>query len=207
MYIPAHFSVQDLSTLHDFVEHQAFGTLISRVDGHAFATHLPFLLDRTASANGVLLGHVARANPQWRELAGHEALCIFNGPHAYISPTWYAAEKVVPTWNYVAVHAYGRVELVEEPAALIEIIQKLTRTYEQNLPTPWEFDRADPFIQKLANGIVGFRIAIERIEGKWKLNQNHPEERRRRVVDALRDQDGEDANEIARLIEMTCPGA
>src|SRR5262245_17630111 len=130
MYIPAHFSVEDLDTLHDLIEREAFGILVSQVDGHAFATHLPLLLDRSASANGVLLGHVARANPHWSELAGQEALCIFNGPHAYISPTWYAAEKVVPTWNYVAVHAYGRVELVEESAALIEIIRKLTRTYE-----------------------------------------------------------------------------
>src|SRR5262245_60082327 len=121
MYTPEHFAVDDLPTIHDFIEVHAFGIFVSQVQNKPFATHLPFLLDRTASPNGVLFGHVARANPHWRELAGQEALCIFNGPHAYVSPAWYAAEKVVPTWNYVAVHAYGQVELVEEPSALIEI--------------------------------------------------------------------------------------
>jgi transcriptional regulator len=201
MYIPAHFAETDLSTLHEFIERHSFGLLISQIDGVPFATHLPFLLERSAATRGILLGHVARANPHWRHLAGQEVLCIFNGPHAYISPTWYAADKVVPTWNYVAVHAYGRAQIVEESDALVDLVRRLTAVHERNMPAPWGFDAADPFIQKVSAGIVGFRIEIERIEGKWKLNQNHPPERRRRVIDALREQGGDDATEIARLME------
>jgi transcriptional regulator len=199
MYIPAHFVENDPEVLHQFIEQHPFALLISLQDGLPFATHLPLLLDRS---NGTLLGHVARQNPQWQQLAGQNVLAVFHGPHAYISPTWYQADRVVPTWNYVAVHAYGTVELIEEPGELVELVRELTRVSEQTMPTPWTFDPADPFVHKLATQIVGFRIAITKLEGKWKLNQNHPQERRQRVIDALRLQGGEDANEIAELMKQ-----
>ena len=107
MCIPAAFAEADMTRLHDFIEQNSFGVLVAPVGGQPFATHLPFLLDRTAGPHGTLVGHMARANPQGREAAGQTALAIFSGPHAYISPTWYEAEQVVPTWNYTAVHAYG----------------------------------------------------------------------------------------------------
>jgi transcriptional regulator len=205
MYIPPHFAESDLNTLHDFIEQHSFGLLVSQHQGEPFVTHLPFLLNRTAGPNGALLGHVARQNPQWRDLVGQKVLAIFQGPHAYISPTWYQADKAVPTWNYVAVHAYGSARLIEDPAELVAVIRELTRRHEQFMPAPWDFDPAEPFVQKLATQIVAFRIEIERLEGKWKLNQNHPRERRERVVEALRQQRWEDARAIADLMDE-CSG-
>jgi transcriptional regulator len=201
MYVPAHFAEPDLGTLHQFIEGHPFGLLISQHDGRPFATHLPFLLDRTAGPNGTLLGHVARQNPQWQQLAGQPVLGVFHGPHAYVSPTWYRAGRTVPTWNYVAVHAYGTAQLIDDADEIVALVAELTRVSERPMPTPWTFDPADPFVRKLATQIVGFRIAIDRIEGKWKLNQNHPDERRRRVIDALRVQGGDDAHEVADLME------
>ena len=103
MYVPSHFAESDPATLHDFIERYSFGLLVSQVDAVPFATHLPFLLDRTAGPHGMLIGHMARANPHWESLRDQTALAVFSGPHAYISPTWYAAANVVPTWNYTAV--------------------------------------------------------------------------------------------------------
>jgi transcriptional regulator len=205
MYIPAAFAEADLKRLHEFIEQNSFGVLVSQVEGLPFASHLPFLLDRTAGARGTLVGHVARANPQWREAAGQTALAIFAGPHAYVSPTWYEAEQVVPTWNYTAVHAYGRVEVVEDPKALLDIVQRSVRVYEQAMPRPWSFDPASPFVGRLLAQVVGFRIEVERIEGKWKLNQNHPVERRRKVIRALQQRDDASARAVAALMRGMLP--
>src|SRR5207244_5542732 len=128
-YGPPDFAESDRDTLHDFIERYSFGLLVSQVGGVPFATHLPFLLDRTAGPNGTLIGHVARANPHWRELASQTALAVFSGPHAYISPTWYEATNVVPTWNFAAVHATGRAELVEDTSALLEIVTRTVAVY------------------------------------------------------------------------------
>lgn len=203
MYIPAHYANADLAAMQQFIEQHPFAILFSQSDGSPVATHLPFLLDRDASPSGTLLGHVARQNLQWEQLEGQELLCVFHGPHAYISPSWYRAEKTVPTWNYVAVHAYGRARLIGEPRQLISLLEQLTEVSERGMPQPWRFDPDDPLIQKLATQIVGFRIDIERLEGKWKLNQNHPRERRRRVISALQEIGGDSAIEIAKLMEET----
>src|SRR5262245_15391422 len=114
MYIPSHFDQRDLITLHQTIEQYSFATLVSTAAGDLTASHLPLLLQRAASPHGTLLGHMARANTQWREAAGQEVLAIFSGPHAYISPSWYEASQVVPTWNYIAVHVYGRLELIDD---------------------------------------------------------------------------------------------
>jgi transcriptional regulator len=201
MYIPPHFAVDDLPTLHEFIDRHPFGLLVSQHDGAPFATHLPFLLDRQPTPHGALLGHVARQNPQWRQLAGQQVLCVFSGPHAFISPTWYQAEKVVPTWNFVAVHAYGRARVIDDPDALLALVGRLTERFERDMPAPWRVDPANPFLRKAATHIVGFAVDVERLEGKWKLNQNHPADRRRRVIAALREQSDEDAREIADLME------
>jgi transcriptional regulator len=203
MYVPAHFAVTDLPVLHDFIESHPFGLLVTVQDGRPFVTHLPFVVDRGTGPYGALRGHVARQNPQWQSLAAQDILVVFNGPHAYVSPTWYAAEKVVPTWNYVAVHVYGRARVMESADELIGLLSDLTAASERGMPDPWAFDPADPFVRKLADQVVGFEIAVDVIEGKWKLNQNHPPERRRRVAAALREQGYDDAREIARLIEGT----
>src|SRR5262245_46140019 len=206
MYIPAAFGEADLTRLHDFIEQHSFGLLVSHVDGLPFATHLPFLLQRTTGPLGTLVGHMARANPQWREAASQTALAIFSGPHAYVSPTWYEAEQVVPTWNFAAVHVYGRVQTIEDESALLGIVQETVRVYEQGMPRPWSFHPSSNFVKRLLGQIVGFRIEIGKIEGKWKLNQNHPVERRKKVVRALQQRGGEHARAIAAMMQGMLTG-
>ena len=205
MYVPPHFAETDRDTLHAFVERHSFGLLVSDVNGEPFTTHLPFLLDRAAGPHGTLVGHMARANPHWRELAGRTALAVFTGPHAYNSPSWYEAENVVPTWNYVAVHARGPAALVEDPGELLDIVRRSVAVYEAAMPRPWALDATGPFVDRLLAQIVGFRIEIAAIEGKWKLSQNHPVARRGRVIRALEVQGGEDAAAVARAIRATHP--
>lgn len=200
MYIPQAFLESNLPALHGFIEQYSFGLLVSQRDGSPFATHLPLLLDRASGGLGTLVGHVARANPQWEQLHEREVLAVFTGPHAYISPTWYEAAHAVPTWNYVAVHAYGRVRLVEDEAGLLDIVRRSVEVYERSMPRPWTLGEADTFLGRLLKQIVGFHIEIERIEGKWKLNQNHPAERREKVVRALDERGDENSTAIAALM-------
>jgi transcriptional regulator len=201
MYIPDAFHETDPDQLCAFVARNSFGMLVSQVDGEPFVTHLPFLLQRQDGRLVALVGHVARANPQWQGLEGQPALAVFPGPHAYISPAWYEAENVVPTWNYVAVHVYGTVRLIESPEALTDLVQQFVTVYEANRPQPWQFNADSEFAQRLVRLIVGFRIEVSRIEGKWKLNQNHAPERRERVAQALFQSDDPNAKEIARLMQ------
>ncbi|MBN8905900.1 FMN-binding negative transcriptional regulator [bacterium] len=205
MYVPPHFAETDPHALHDFIEAHSFGLLVSQIDGAPFATHLPFLLDRAAGPYGTLVGHVARTNPHWHELAARPALAVFSGPHAYVSPTWYEAENVVPTWNYVAVHATGRAELIEDRGALLEIARRSVEQYESGMPRPWRFDAGTTFVDRLLSQIVGFRLTIEKLEGKWKLNQNHPAERRVKVIRSLEATGGADAVAIAAAMRRALP--
>ena len=142
-----------------------------------FASHLPLLLETDAGPNGSLIGHLARANPQWQGVDGQQVLAVFSGPHAYVSPSFYEAENVVPTWNYVAVHVYGTLRVLDDPELLTKILDKSVKMYEQNRPSPWLLDADTAYFEKMVRAIVGFRIEIDRIEGKWKLSQNQPAER------------------------------
>jgi transcriptional regulator len=196
MYVPTAFEETDQAKLHAFIKAHSFGLLVSTHRGEPFATHLPFLLER----DGSLAGHMARANPQWQDLDGQQVLVVFSGPHAYVSPSWYEADNVVPTWNYVAVHAYGTLRLVEDVPGLTRILAASVETFEGSLPNPWLLDTASDFFQRFVRGVVGFRIEVTRLEGKWKLNQNHPRERRERVVRVLEKAEDPDAREIARLM-------
>jgi len=197
MYSLPAFQEHDLTTLHDAIERYSFGQLVSQVDGQLFATHLPFLLDRTTGSRGTLIGHTARANPQCFAAGNQTVLAIFSGPHAYVSPTWYQSDNVVPTWNYIAVHVYGNLQIVEDKADLMQIVTKTTSFYEQSMPSPWRFDGTTTFIDRLVDQIIGFRIEIDRIEGKWKLNQNHPLERQQRVVAALEQRPDDNSHGVA----------
>ena len=198
MYVPATFQVNDLPRLHDFIEQYSFATLVSVSGGAPFATHMPLLLDR--GEPGRLVGHLAKANPQWREADGQEVLTIFAGPHAYISPTWYQDTNVVPTWNYTAVHVYGRLQVEHDPNQLVDLVRRYVDVYESGFDSPWPIDSADSdFIHGLVNGIVGFTVEIERMEGKFKLNQNQSDERRERVIEAL-DGGSEQQQQIADLM-------
>lgn len=201
MYIPTAFSQTDLSLLHDMLERYSFAILITPTDSGPQITHLPLLLDRRDGPFGTIVGHLARANSHADQLSGRPSTVIYSGPHTYISPTWYEADHVVPTWNYVAVHVTGSVELVEEPTALREIVERMTDTYEAAMPAPWRLPRSTA-IDRMLEQIVGFRLKIESIEGKWKLNQNHSPERRRKVIAQLRGQRDPDSLAIAQLMSI-----
>jgi transcriptional regulator len=205
MYIPTPFAETDQTKLHDFIEQNSFGLLVSQVDGLPFASHLPFLLERQTGPHGCLIGHMARANPQWKHIGGQTALAIFSGPHAYISPTWYEAEQVVPTWNYVAVHLYGPVQVLDDRYALRDIVEKTVQFYERAMPRPWSLGDSAAYAERRLAEIVGFRIPIERLEGKWKLNQNHPAERRQKVIEALEQRSDENSQGIAAWMKETLP--
>ena len=199
MYVPASFAVTDRATLHDHMRRYSFATLVSTGADGLVASHLPLLLDADAGPLGHLHGHMARANPQWRRVDG-EVLAIFAGPHAYVSPAWYEEEGTVPTWNYVAVHAYGTFHLVEEREGVLDVLRRSVQTYEGPRTDPWTFDESAPHVEAFLKAIVAFRIELTRLEGKWKLNQNHPEPRRRRVVRALAARPDDDARAIADLM-------
>jgi transcriptional regulator len=205
MYVPAHFAVTDPERLAAFIGEHSFATVITQHDGYPFASHLPLLLDRDRGAHGTLVGHMARANLQWRDAAemsdGIPALAIFSGPHTYISPTWYAEPNTVPTWNYVTVHATGRLRLLEDQTRLLELLGQTVDYYEQALPKPWQLGQQDPsFIQKLLASIVGFEIEVEKLAGKWKLSQNQSAARQERVIANLKQSQRPADHEVAKLM-------
>jgi transcriptional regulator len=204
LYVPASFAETETPSLHEFMRRQSFAVLTSIGPGGLIASHLPLLLDAGAGPLGHLVGHMARANPQWRRVEG-EVLAVFHGPHAYVSPSWYESPGTVPTWNYVAVHAYGAFQPVEDREGVLEILRTSVKAYESPRPEPWSFDESGPHVDALLKAIVGFRIEVTRLEGKWKLSQNHPEERRRRVIRALGAEPGDDAKEIADLMTQRLP--
>lgn len=178
MYTPSYFKLEDLASLHRQIDATRLATLVTFDETGLQASHIPLLLEPTQGPHGTLYGHLAKANPQWKALeTGAQALLIFQGADAYISPSFYAAKaehgKVVPTWNYLAVHAYGRADVFTDPARLLRIVTGLTDKHEASRAEPWAVsDAPADYIEKMLNGIVGFAIPVERLEGKRKLNQN-----------------------------------
>lgn len=178
MYIPSAFKHDDLGSLHTLIEQTRLAILVTHDEHGMQATHLPLLLRPDESSNGALYGHLAKANPQWRALEnGAEALVIFPGSDAYISPSFYPAKaehgKVVPTWNYVAVHAYGIAQVFHDPQRLLDVVSGLTDKHENGRASPWAVgDAPADYIDKMLGAIVGFALPIERLEGKRKLGQN-----------------------------------
>lgn len=204
MYIPPAFVEADLAKLHDFIEQHSFATLVSASGTEPIASHVPLLLDRSRGKQGTLIGHFARANSHWQVVSQSPALAIFHGPHAYISPGWMDARNVVPTWNYVAVHATGPVRVFENRDRLRDVVRQTVDKYESKRAIPWSMDAPEPeFIDKLLMAIVGFELEIERLEGKWKLNQNHPAERRERIIDGLKATGRHDEQQIAAQMRTT----
>ena len=187
MYVPQHFSVNDLTHLHEVIRRNSFGIVTSEVDGQPMATHLPFMIDPARGPNGTLLAHMARQNPHWRAFDGKsEVLVIFSGPHGYISPGWYDKRPAVPTWNYVAVHAYGVPLVRDDPAESRAHLGQLASIHEAGRANPWHIDdEPTDFIDKMVPGVVAFEIPIARIEGKAKLSQNRTGDRAK-VISALR---------------------
>ena len=210
MYVPDHFRVDDLKEMHALMRGRPFATLVSGQPNGLFASHLPTVL-KDEGAYGVIECHLARANPHCRELAeAAEALMIFHGPEAYVTPNWYPSKaqhgKVVPTWNFAAVHAYGRPEVMQEPDWLLRHVTELTAQQESGESRPWLLSDAPArFIEVMLRGIVGFRFPIARLEGKWKMSQNREMQDRAAVVTGLKGRgEGEDlavADEVAHRLE------
>jgi transcriptional regulator len=207
VYTPPHFAEGSKDVLRGLIREHSFGILVTGGDAGLQATHLPFLLDEDREGKSVLVGHVARANPQWRALAtGEEALAIFRGPHAYVSPRGYVTSEAVPTWNYVAVHVYGRPRLVEEPEALLDLVTRLSARYEAGAQEPWSPAKVSAgFVGAKLRGIVGFELQVERIVGKKKLSQNLAPEDRRSAAEALASSGDAGAAAVAGLMRETLP--
>lgn len=177
MYRPAAFRQDDLTALHAQIDSTGLALLTSNGLAGLQATHLPLLLEPEEGEFGTLYGHFARANPHWQDLAGQEALAVFAGPDAYVHPGWYPGKaehgQVVPTWNYIAVHAWGQVETFDDPERLRELLARLTARHEAGRPRPWQLDDAPAeYLERMLRAIVGFALPIRRIEGQWKLSQN-----------------------------------
>jgi transcriptional regulator len=205
MYQPPHFREDRLDVQHDLIRSHPLGLLITSGPGGLMANPIPFLIDSGASERGTLLCHMARANPQWRELAAvEECLVVFQGPQDYVTPSWYATKretgKVVPTWNYATVHAWGKPAVIDDPDWLRRQIESLTQAREASRPEPWQVDDAPAaFVTAQIKGIIGVEIPIGRIEGKWKVSQNRPEPDRAGVAAGYREQ-GEAGIPMAELV-------
>lgn len=191
MYIPPHFNEDRLDVLHAAIRDAGLATLVTMGADGIEASPLPLLLDPAEGPFGTLHGHLARANPQWRTAdPAVEALATFMGPDAYVTPAWYQTKqetgKVVPTWNYVTVHAYGPVTFSADTAELLDMVTRLTVRHETGRAAPWAVDDAPaPFIASQLKGIVAFRMPITRLQGKWKMSQNRPQADRDGVVAGL----------------------
>lgn len=207
MYVPPHFVEDDKSALHRAIRETRLATLVTLGSEGLEASHVPILLDEGEGPFGIIRGHLARANPQWRRAATETlALAMFLGPDAYVSPNWYATKretgKVVPTWNYLAIHAYGRVEFFEDAERLRAIVTSLTQRHEGRREKPWAVsDAPEDYIQAQLRGIIGFRLPIDRLEGKWKLSQNRPEVDRRGVIEGLEGEGGALEQAIAQRMK------
>jgi transcriptional regulator len=196
MYMPRHYQETRSEALHGLVDAYPFATVVTHADGELTANHLPF--ERVGE---VLHGHVARGN-EMAALDGAPVLVIFRGPHGYVSPNWYLTKhetgREVPTWNYAVVHVHGRLKVIEDATWLRALLERLTDRHEASEPAPWHVsDAPEDHIEKSLRAIVGIEIAIERIEGKFKLSQNHPERNRLGVIAGLRRRDGDGDAELA----------
>ncbi|MDI1437496.1 FMN-binding negative transcriptional regulator [Polyangium sorediatum] len=204
MYLPRAFQESDPAEIHDFIEAHSFGALlVAKADGALEIAHLPFLLDRRAGPHGTLRAHVARPNPIWKlAAAGHPATVVFSGPHGYVSARWYEhPREQVPTWNYMVVHAHGRLEAPMDRAGLSALLDDLSSFHERGAPEPWRMDQLeDAFREELLDAIVGLSLPIDRLEAKFKLSQNRSPEDRARVIRALRERGGPDDLAMAKRI-------
>jgi transcriptional regulator len=197
MYLPSAFEIEDRDAMYAVIRENNFGALINQVDGAPFATHLPFMIE-----DDVLVAHMARANPQWRGFTdGAPVLCIFQGPHAYISPTWYDSPDMVPTWNYVAVHVRGTPRIIDDPARAYATLQRLVESQEIRQPIPWRLsDQNRDKIDALLRSIIVFEIPIDQIDGKAKMNQNRTEADRRGAIAGLQETGGAGDADVAEFM-------
>ena len=209
MYLPKHFEETRVEVLHALVRAHPLAALVTLSAGGLEANHIPFEIDPDPAPFGTLRGHVARANPVWRELSrGADALAIFQGPATYVSPSWYPTKqeggKVVPTWNYAVVHAYGPLRAVDDPAWLRAFVERLTNRHESGRTAPWHVtDAPADYVDKMVTAIVGIELPVTRLLGKWKTSQNRVARDRAGVVAGLEQDGGDAARAMAALVRET----
>jgi transcriptional regulator len=206
VYLPPAFTETRDEVLIAHIERHDFGMLVTHGKTGMIASQIPFLAERR-DGQLYLQAHIARANPQAADLddAG-EVLAIFPGPHAYISPSWYAAGPAVPTWNYAAVHAYGPARRIADPDWLRDLVRRLSERHEAREPASWDMQALpEPYVQSMLNGIIGIEIAVSRLEGKFKLSQNRPAAERPRIVAALDRRADPDSQAVAQLMREREP--
>ena len=191
MYLPSHFAESDLNVLHRLMQDHPLSTLVTQTSAGLDVNHIPLILSAGEGEHGVLRGHVARANPVWKDfVATTDALAVFQGADAYISPSWYPTKKengkAVPTWNYAVVHAGGPMRIIDDAEWLRSLVTRLTTHHEAAMAQPWSVGDAPPdYIDKMIGAIVGIEITITTLVGKWKVSQNQPAQNRTGVVDGL----------------------
>ena len=207
MYLPSHFEESRIEVLARLIHDHPLATFVTLGADGLNANHIPFELDPTPAPFGTLRGHVARGNPVWRESSKDiEALLVFQGPQAYISPSWYPTKKetgkVVPTYNYIVVHAYGPLRIVEDRAWLRALVERLTNRHEASKPEPWKVtDAPAEYIEQMLGAIIGVEIPLTRLVGKWKVSQNRPAVDRDGVVSALGEMEDQDARAMSDLVK------
>ncbi|HKE96419.1 MAG TPA: FMN-binding negative transcriptional regulator [Povalibacter sp.] len=212
MYVPGHFAEPRVEVMHELIRAQPLATLVTLSSGGLNANHVPLHLDVSPAPFGTLRGHVARANPMASDLrTDAEALAVFHGPEAYVSPSWYATKqesgKVVPTWNYVVVHAYGFLRIVDDKTWLRSQLEALTAHNEASFPQPWTIsDAPREYIDRLMGAIVGMEMVITRLIGKWKVSQNQPAANRSGVITGLGSSDSSGAQAMAALVGTVSDG-
>ena len=203
MYTPDSFNVDEPVRLQQIIRCYPFALLLSVHDNGIETTHLPFMLDPERGPHGTLLAHMARANPHWQLFDGRrESRVVFTGPHAYISPSWYASPVTVPTWNYAVVHAHGRPMVIEDKLRVRALLEQLVSEHEAYVQPPWSTAQADAYIQKQLDHIVAFEMQVTRLEGKFKLGQNRSHADQQGVVRALSGSDDPLKREIAELMRQ-----
>jgi transcriptional regulator len=186
VYRPSHFAVDDRSAMAEVMREYPFATLITPGSPEPQVSHLPLLHIDDGTEHGALVGHFARANPHWELASGVESMAIFHGPHAYVSPSWYAApERMVPTWNYVTVYAHGMLEPIGDLAGAEGVLGQLVARFEGTRREPWSFRMAEPQRSAMVKAIAAFRMPLRALTGKFKLSQNRSAEDRARVMRAL----------------------
>lgn len=212
MYVPSHFAETRIDVMHDLIRNHPFGALIVLASGGLEANHIPFEINPEPAPFGSLRGHVARANPVWKDFSPQvDALVIFQGPHTYVSPAWYATKKehgkVVPTWNYAVVHARGPLRVIDDRVWLRQFVEQLTSRYEAARSDPWKVtDAPADFVDTMTSAIVGMEVPISQLTGKWKVSQNRPEKDRLGVIEGLTQQPSDAATAMAQLVRQTMGG-
>jgi transcriptional regulator len=207
MYVPPAFRMDDLPALHEAIRAARLASFVTATPAGPMATPLPLFLVPDEGPLGTLYGHLARANPHWRADATGDAMALFMGPDAYVTPSWYAAKRehgrVVPTWNYVTVHAHGPAEFFDDPARLRDVVARLTDLHEAGRSAPWSVgDAPEPFVAGQLRAIVGLRLPIARLEGKRKMSQNRPAADRAGVAAGLAASDRPGDRAAAALVPL-----